>query len=317
MNNNDVLFSKEMLSQMQPVVASANRALRVIPLMILTVALLAAVQLPVAIVEIEIMYRIFAYMSSDGYQFFSPRLLSLTGILMIIGFHLYAEHHPLHPVVRLIETIAIGFIACYVLGTGFYMASMLRDSGLGLDAGFDPEFFSGSLDTLQEKGWIDTAFETFADPFGVLAVSLGLGGLAVVNLYISHRIISAIRSIVVDINTRRTRHQSIHEDYQAVLSAQQRYAACSDELWELAMYDRNYLALELASTTLEHVHQQLLPHEQLLQEDRYDSQRTVDGVSNPTDYKEIRKAVDKIKSITVDDILRDLKDKTLEDKSDE
>ena len=305
MDRPDILFTPQQIAQMQPVYNAARKAFWLIPFLVFTTAFFAVLQGLVGLVEWELMFRVFEYLAGDGYQFFSPHLMAFTGILMIVGYHLLAENQPDNIAVKIVSRVSQALILAYAIGAGVYLSRILIDSGLGESGSLDIEAMMGSLDNFNQQSWLEILFSKFAGPSGAMVLAVGVGGLGIVNLYISHALISRITKNIVDIRDRKVRYKAIQSDYQTVLDCQKQYAEITNDLGDLEMLDRDYISLEIASETLDMIAQNLARHEQEYQRlivepegDRFD------GQTNKTDLKEIKKSIDGIRKISLNDILK-------------
>ncbi len=311
MNQGNNFFTPQEHMVFEGIVADAKKAALLIPLQLLALSLALVGLAGVVVIDWEIYYRIFEYLA-DGQGYWSPRLMACTGIIMIAAFHLLAEDDAAHPIVRLVTLLAGVIIAAFVIGGGLYIAAILYGDGMGQQTGSVPVIPAlGELPgVIAESGWIDVLFDSVTRPVAILSLSLGIGGLSIVALFIAHHLITLIRKSLHEVFTRSKALRAALYYHRAIQAAEARLGELHDRQNALAFEDEDHWKLHLANQALEVVADHLMPHEQALQEWDYQTPVHRWGQGNAEDNKQMRKrveaAVKALRAITLDDILQAL-----------
>ncbi len=253
--------------------------------------------------EWEIIYRVFDYLAGDTNEYWSPTLMGFTAATMIIGFHILAKSRPHNLAVRIVEQSVEILIPVYLFGMGLLIASILFADGLSNMLNIDMPALIGSIPETIEQGWIDTFFANVTNPLAVLAFSLGIGGLAIVNIFIAHKLLTIIATNIEDVFSRLSRANTAIKDYQDILNAHKEYSALSAELNDLLIKDDNYLRLIITNEAMSTISDALLPHKKWLQDCQYSSEFRFDESSRKVDPKQVAKDIAKIEAIRPQDIM--------------
>jgi len=216
-----------------------------------------------AMVEYVLSYEIFAYLKAPlpgEDASWSVWLFALTGVLMALALHLHASDHPDSFAVRAVRTSVVVLVPLYALGAGLALAAIIYFDGA--DALFTPaaslELFS---DAIQETGspWL----ESLAPPFALIFV-LGCGGLAIINLYIFHKLASAIRENVDELSARAMAAKEAHEAMKIIRYSDQQLSELARHHAALLAQNPQAMELAVANEIIAIVHSELAPTEQWL-----------------------------------------------------
>lgn len=260
----------------------------------------------IGVIDWEVYFRIFQYMT-DGEDFWSPHLMACTPAIMLTAFHVIANRSPHHPIVALVRTLSVFFIVAFMVGGGFYIAAMLySDAGVPGQATLELPAL-GALPSLGEPGanqsWIDALFANVTSPTGVLALSLGIGGLSVVSVYAGHELLCAIERNVREITLARSKLRDGLAHHRASKDAEARFAVLADEHDRLLLQSDEQLLAQIAGLVLRTINTHLMPHERRLQQMRFASAGTVIDQDYSAEIKRVEAALKQIRAITLKDIL--------------
>lgn len=314
MNKPDDLFTTEELIQFQIVLKNYVEAVQRVPLIIFTTLLAALAFLSVAYVEWEIVYRVFDYLGGDNNEYWSPTLMGFTAAIMITGFHVLAKDKPHNLAVIFVERSVGILIPIYLVGLGLLIASILFGDGLSAMIEADTPIMIGVIPEVIEQGWIDTFFANVTNPLAVLAFSLGIGGLAIVNIFIAHKLLVMITANVDDLFGRLSRAKAAIKDHQIILHAQKTYAALGSEINDLLIWDDNYIRMIIANEVMSTISDALLPHKKKLQDTQYSEEFRFETPHQKVDAKQVAKDIAKIEAIRLQDIMSAMNPKLLEKK---
>lgn len=282
---------------------SAIRQARTVPLMVCYAVLQAITLGFVLYIEWEIVYRVFDYLSPD-HQYWQPGLMGLTAAIMILAFHLLANEHPRHPLVRLLKSLVGFLIVAYVIGVGLLLGAIINAEGLlDLIRAEAPEVI-GQLPTDVESptGAIDWLFSQITNPAAALAFSLGMGGLSIVNLFVAHGLFVKITDNAVQSFARLQLVKHASQAYFELKRATKTYSSLGQDLADATLQSGHYHAQQLAAETLNAITEALLPHRKYVKEAEYATDnRFLPG--DHADPKQVAKDITKIEAITYQKIL--------------
>ena len=301
MDRTEDLFSTQELVQFQAqlkthVIASAKTTFSIIK----TVFQILVLGI-VVFVEWEIIYRVFDYLSGEN-DYWSPEIMGLTAAIMIIGFHLMAYNAPHNFAVRFVNRTVQFLIPLYMVGVGLLIASILD-----VDSMIETNIPSmiGEIPDVTEANWNDGLFSSLTDPLAVIAFSLGLGGLAIVNIFVAHHLITLISDNIEDITGRLSRAKQAIQDHSTILRTQKCYAVLRNDLADLNMLDDFHIRMHIASEVLSLIAEALLPHKQWLTTQEM-GETSPYAPKEKTDPKQVAGRIKKIEAISSKDILKAL-----------
>ena len=313
MNQSADLFSIDELMQFQALVKRQLLASVRVPLNIFMGMLEAAALAVVGVVEWEIVYEVFVYLSGDEQGYWAPELMACTAGIMIIGFHLLAKTKPENLAVRIVEAAVQVLIPVYLIGVGLLIAAIMYADGLGGMVAAGPELVLGALPEVTESGWLDRLYDDIANPLSVLTLSLGIGGLAVINIFVAHRLLTMFGANLSDLVLRISRTREAIKDHAIIRRTQKAYAALALELDELAVRDDAYIRLAIANDVIAVIAEAMLPHKIWLTEHALGTDSRFEG-RDQIDIKQITREIARIEAISLKDVLAALNPKHLEGK---
>lgn len=307
------LFTKKELLHFTWIMAQMQLAL----VSVLALGLFSLVQAILIVVvltlEYELIYRLFVGISGTDHAYWSPSLMALTGGIMVIGYHLKAKVQPNHPVVRFVEAVSLWVIAAYLLGIGLLVAALigLDIPGDFLGAGSGSSLFGDSDTSLTDKlmpgYWIDWILTNVSNPVAIAAFSLGIGGLAVVNISVAHQLISRL---VANLSTSRqcvVLARQARNLFRTVKASHKQFRSLGLELTNLAHLQPLYLAQMTANAAVEAMQEGLRPLKLWLRDHKGKNQSRFELPTEYRDPKDIEAFVERVSAITNEDIIDTLK----------
>lgn len=312
MNKPEELFTPEEMMRFEAVLKRRIEAAAKAPLLMLMTLLAGFALAVVGYSEYEIVYRVFDYLAGENNEYWSPTLMGFTAATMIIGFHILAKVKPHNLAVRIVDRSVEILIPTYLIGMGFLIACILFADGLGSMIQIEMPAMIGSLPEAIEQGWVDAFFAHVTNPLAVLAFSVGIGGLAIVNIFIAHKLLTTIAININDIFGRLSRARAAIKDHQAILNAQKDYSALNSEINDLHIMDDHYIRTIITNEVINVICDALLPHKKWLQNSQYSSEFRFEESHQKIDPKQVAKDIAKIEAIRPQDIMNAMNPKFLE-----
>jgi|GEM_PF-5758811 len=313
MNEENILFSVYLLKCFMLTLRNRIVSASVCPLILGFVVLQFAGLSILGFIEYEIIYRVFDYLDG-GEGYWSPSLMGLSAAIMIVGYHVLAERFPSNIAVRFIEGIVRILIPLYLIGAGLYIASMLfNDEIASMSANANVAIAIGQIpEQVADRGWLEWLFSNVTSPLGVAGFSLGIGGLAIVNIFVAHFLLTQIKDNIGGIFMRLKSAKEAVGAYKDIKRAQREYAQASLDLGDLAVKNEAYLILQIASETLGIIADELIPHKIWLKDHQSKTTHEFEQAL-PADPKQVAKDIAAIESITQAEIISALNPQYLED----
>lgn len=312
MDESNNLFTTKDFLKFQFIKNLQLKAAAKVPLLILMTLLAALALAVVGYSEWEIIYRVFDYLAGDYNEYWSPSLMGFTAATMIIGFHILAKSNPHNLAVRIVNQCVAILIPVYLIGLGLLIACILFADGLSGMLNIDIQAMIGSIPEALEQGWIDAFFANVTNPLAVLTFSLGIGGLAIVNIFIAHKLLTMIAINTNDAYSRLSRANAAIKDYQIILNAQKEYSALNSQINDLLIKDDSYIQTLIINEVMSVIADALLPHKKWLQDSQYSLESRFEETHRKIDPKQIAKDIAKIEAIRPQDIMNAMNPKFLE-----
>jgi len=238
----------------------------------------------------------------------SVNLLALTGTLMMLGFHVYAEAHPHALSVRLIDRCAGVILPVYAVGAGLAVASLIYFNGadalVSQAAESSRELFAAPS-IKAGSPLLDRLIASFPVVFAV-----GCGGLAVVNLMVSHRLMSAIWPNVQEMTADWHAAWEAREAMAVIRTAQARYAELNQQRDPLLAVDQRGHEVAAAHDIVSAINTAIRPYETWLTDQQVRTGAADNRFTVPQsnlDPKEMAKRLGAFRAITSKSILAALR----------
>lgn len=289
-----------------------RRAAEKAKVLIILIILLCGGAVVSGITEYAVALEIFSFLKAPlpGEEAtWSVGLLSMIGILMALSLHLHAHQHPDSVAVRALRASVAILVPLYGLGAGAALAAIVYFDGA--DALFHPsqalELFTAVTETSQPS-----ALDTWIPYFSVIFV-LGCGGLGVISLYLTHTLLTLIRSNIELVREQMQAAKEAAECWRIIQECDRGYAKLFSERNLLAARDSKTDEVAFAHSIVAAINNELLPVEQKLtaqqlrikpQGSRFEPHE--DGEA--TDFKELQRRVAAIKAIAPKTILAAFRD---------
>ena len=139
-----------------------------------------------AFFEYHIMYSTFRQIAGDDNPFWSPPIMGFSALILVMAVHFFVEQSKNHPAVQFINAVVSKMVPVYLVGIGLLLAVLLYK--FGLSAMLDTDHAKLNMVTMKMEGqsWVSWVMTHIANPLAALVFSVGLGALAVVNVFVAH-----------------------------------------------------------------------------------------------------------------------------------
>ena len=265
-----------------------------------------------SVIEWEIIYEVFAYLSSEDDGYWAPELMGCTALIMIVGFHLLAKSNPNNLAVRIVKASVQVLIPLYLIGIGSLIAAIMYAGGLGGMVEAPLELTLGTLPQAIEGNWLDTLFESITNPVAILVLALGIGGLAIVNIFVAHHLIIMIGNNLSDLSSRFIRAKEAVKCHATIKRTQRDASKLLLKLEKLNDRDDHSIRLMISNEVMAVISEALHPHKVWLNEQsiRKDSRFKEEDIN----AEQVAKNIAEIESVSINDVMAALNPKLLESK---
>jgi hypothetical protein len=192
----DAFVPSEKLLDLKAAYLRHSRAGSAVPLLALSAATLFLTGLlgVVGFAEFNLFLEIFTLIKGPAVPgedaAFNVHLLAMTGLLVMLGFHIHAHENADAFAVVLIRRAVAALLPVYALGAGLAVASVIYFGGADALVAQTADM-SGDLFAATEAPDSGPGLERVIAMFPVI-FAVGCGGLAVINLFISDRLVTLI-----------------------------------------------------------------------------------------------------------------------------
>lgn len=263
--------------------------------------------------EYEIIYRIFQYLS-DGNDYWSPALMATSALLITLAFHILVKFYGSRNLNFWIRRLATFCIPIYVLGAAFLLAAILYQDGLGAILESEQDWLGGfansnsvGQDSPSEEGWLTTVIEHILNPLAVLGFMLGIGGLAIINLFNSHHWIQSLGDISHDLFATYGEVRHFYHHYHIIQQCNDDIVMNYAELHMLKQLHEDQLILNTALEVVNAIQDALQPHKNALNVHRYQMTGSDFQPVENLDIKAIQKDITRLDNISLSEIEKMLK----------
>lgn len=258
-------------------------------------------------VEYAISYELFAYFKAPlpGEEAqWSVALLALTGVLMALALHLHASEHPDSFAVRTLRQSVSVLVPLYALGAGLALSAILYFDGA--DALFNANTtFELFATAAQESG--SSLIAALVSNFALIFV-LGCGGLAIINLYIFHKLLCLITANTAHFSEQFLAAREGREVMQVIQACDQQYAELSSQREALIAENSRSSEFAFANHIVSVIHQELAGPERWMLEQQMrvkapENRFVLTEQRESVDLKEVQKRISALRAINAKTIV--------------
>lgn len=257
----DTIFTEEERAQIIAMIVSALKLSAASPMLVVTLLLNILVAVFVLGFEYELGYQVFYSLAGDNHQYWTPSIMALSSLIIVLGFHYLAQQKLGKHSRIFIERVVAAMMPLYLLGIGLVIAALLYNDGLrGLLESEEAVFFVDAATTAaSEDDWLNTLMADFTSPVAALAFSMGIGSLAILNVFVAHSAMNVASVKAAELTKRRSQTHKIEADYAELEQAEKDYAQTLAELNTLLLMDKTAIQNDIASDVFAELQDQLMP----------------------------------------------------------
>lgn len=268
----------------------------------ITIAVNTVVAVFVVIFEYEILYRVFAYLAGTDNQYWTPSLMATSSFIMVCAIHYLAHHQDKHPLMRVIERLAGWCIPVYLTGIMLLLATILLGDGGELFS--QVQFDINALE--EDNAWLETLHTDYASPFAGVIFSLGVGTLAILNVFVAHRAINATTQAITRFFSRRQVWREDVADLACYREAQLRYQDASHDAQAHTHTDIHALREIVCHEALEAIQEGLKPAHMAANNAMLMNETSPLLPQGQLNVEQLKRAIKPIQAITFEDLMRHL-----------
>lgn len=301
----ETLFTDQELVLCQHHLKQKTLGAATLPLAVILTVLKTLTLAAVLYVEYEVIYRVFEYLTGDN-DYWSPGIMAFTAASMVLGFHLLAHKRPNNAAARFIERTAQFLIPLYLVGIGLFIASIL-DVGSLIDV--DTDIAIGGAVGAEQDHWLSSLLTSLTNPLAATLFSVGLGGVAVINIFVAHELMGSIVASAQDIMARYHSAKQAIQDYRIIRQSQKRYSQLRSDLDAMTAADLPSIQSTVATTAIAQRDEALRPHQEWLVDQQLGS-RSPFELDEDADPAAVAKLLTPLEAISRADILSALQSHT-------
>ena len=306
---NKSIFSIEATAAIEQLYQDCVRVCMFIPLMIFAAGTNFLVALGVLIFEFEIMYKLFTQLAGQDDKYWSPIVLGTSAFIMVAAIHYLAQINANNYVLRLLNKAAGLLIPIYLIGIGLVLASLLFNIGINelLDAGSD-SFTYDDLMVDSDSDFITIIMQNLISPLAGGLFSLGIGTLAIINVFVSHHAILRFTDHVVQIKSNSHTLRLVKNHYRIYTEAKNRDKELELQIIKLELESRETIIDEVAGDVMVTIQEALGPVRNVVNDNQYVNSSFSFLPKSELNAKELEKSIKAIDAITFDTIKKQIKE---------
>lgn len=255
--------------------------------------------------EYEISFQLFKSISGEDNEYWTPSVMAFSSVILVLGFHYLADTRAGKTANKFINGIAALLIPVNLIGIGLVIAVLLFNDGLHemLKVNEDISFMlDTAAEVVNDDDWLGALMAQFTSPLAALAFSLGIGALAIINVFVAHRALTKIKSSVSEMFYRRSLRKTAHQAYQAICKVENAYTEKLTEVNTQRLRDET-IQLEMASDILASLEGELLPVRVWVNKQKIKPEPLPFAPHPTLNLKQIEAALKNFSAITLDNIL--------------
>lgn len=303
------IFDAPLMAVMQEYSEKSKKAAVKIPLFIGSVLFHGLITFGVMLFEFELLYRVFSYLSPDS-EYWTPEVMGLSSFIMVVAIHFIAERNKKHVAIRAINAIAGTSAILYALGIGLLVALILFLDGQGL---FDIENFASITPAETDEpvpNWVTWAMAHVASPLGSLLFSLGVGALAIINIFVAHHALDKVKHGLTEISARRAAYQADKADIDTFMAAEDAYRELAEQKAEYVTKSDESIMMDVANDVVMNIHEAIRPMAHMVNNQVLLNNLTDALPQSSLNVEQAQKALKPLQAITTDQLVSIMKSDT-------
>lgn len=294
-----MLFDDKTLMQLAEALDLARRNAQQVPFTIL-ICLFSGLAIGITLfLEGHLLFKLFENLSGSNQEYWSPEYMAISAGVVAIGFHILAREHQDGFAVRFVKKGTQLLIPLYLLGVGLIISGMIVGDGIGTI--LEGETLSWDSSTTQtEESLSERLFAQISHPVATLAFSIGIGGFAIINIYVVHNLLQRIEQKGTTSIVAMKTFLAIKKDYTLAMKCHEEYLENEFDIADHEIQaDDYFIADQQAAIALNAINSALAPHEEYLKEQQLylNHQSSLIDTSAEIDTKQLEKFISKIRAL--------------------
>ena len=249
--------------------------------------------------EFEILYRTFQGIAGDSNEYWSPELMAMTGIIMVTAFHLLARLDEDHIALRSIRTVTPWLLALYLVGLGLLTSGIINLDASGVllqDAG------SIVIGSITETSTADSEplswlFKEVTNPLALMFFSLGIGGLAIVNLFVAHELVTQMHRNISHIHHAKDEADRLKGEHKTFLEKEEQVLELQQSLKSVKLWSKDSMMYETTLLLSALIHETASKHREFIKGRDLAPAPGPVSIQHPIDPKLIERDLKKIEAL--------------------
>lgn len=276
------------------------------------VALLFALLLLVGTSEYELLYQTFEAIAGEENEYWSPGLMAMTGAIMVTAFHLLATKSSDNPALRLIRRLTPWLIGLYLIGLGLLTAGVISLDASGVLLQEPTSIVIGGLPTTEpETHWLSALFENVTNPLALVLFSFGIGGVAIVNLFVAHGLIEGLEKTLQKIHHVKPEAARLSAEMKAFEKCEAQFRGLQNDLNDIHLWSPQRAKYETSLLLSGVISEATAKHKRYLKSRDLEPAPGPLILSDPVDPKLIERDLKKIEALDLKAITKILNTYTI------
>lgn len=249
--------------------------------------------------EFEILYRTFQGISGESNEYWSPELMALTGFVMVTAFHLLARLEEDHIALRFIRAITPWLLGLYLVGLGLLTSGIINLDASGVLLQSAGSIIIGSVaDTsTPDTEYVNWIFEEVTNPLALMCFSLGIGGLAIVNLFVAHELITQLHRNISHIHHVKDDADRLKAEHALFLEKEERASQLQESLNSVNLWSKESIIYETTLLLSALIHDAASKHREFIKGRDLAPAPGPVSIQEPIDPKLIERDLKKIEAL--------------------
>lgn len=306
-----MIIDKYLLLRAQILVGEAQKKVRLLWLTKLSASFRAALLALVLTIEFELLYRTFKGIAGKDNEYWSPDMMALTGVVMVSAYHLLNKGGHNSAIARVIHAATPVLLGTYLAGLGLLTAGVVSLDTIGMLVAAPGEIVIGALPTeIPDKPWLEALFQNVINPLAVGLFALGIGGVAVINLFVASELIDGIKRAVIKIRDTKPEAARLRAEFEALERNLARARELQFDEGDLALWPRSRLISETALQLGSVIQGAAARHRHFVKSNELSPSPGPLDLKRPVDSKPIERDLKKIEALDIKAITKILQSQT-------
>lgn len=304
------MIDKDLFLRAQILVGEAQKKAHFLWLTKLSAGFRGALLALVLTIEFELLYRTFKGIAGKDSKYWSPELMALTGLIMVTAYHLLNKGGQISAIARAIRAATPLLLGVYLVGLGLLTAGVISIDTIQTLLSSNPGEIGVLSNEIPDKPWLDALFQNVLNPAAVGLFALGIGGLAVVNLFVASELIDGIKRAVIKIRDTKPEAARLKSELENLERNLARARELQFDEGDLALWPASRLIQETALQLGSVIQESAARHKQFVRRKELAPSPGPLDLERPVDAKPIERDLKKIEALDIKAITKVLQSHT-------